>query len=59
MGLELRRISEEYEISVESLEAYGIVVSARGGGIRLAPHGYTTVEEIDQAVRAIATQARR
>lgn len=44
---------------VESLEADGIVVSARGGGIRLAPHGYTTVEEIDQAVRAIATQARR
>jgi selenocysteine lyase/cysteine desulfurase len=39
---------------VEQLDAQGIVVSARGGGVRLAPHGYTTAEEIDRAVTVIA-----
>ncbi|MDP9420301.1 MAG: aminotransferase class V-fold PLP-dependent enzyme [Actinomycetota bacterium] len=40
------------------LEA-GIVTSARGGGIRIAPHGYNTGEEIDRLVAAVGEVARR
>ncbi|CAN5819509.1 hypothetical protein BH23ACT1_BH23ACT1_09190 [soil metagenome] len=31
----------------------GIVCSPRGGGIRIAPHGYNTTEEIDSLVAAV------
>ncbi len=32
----------------------GIVTSARGGGIRIAPHGYNTAGEIDHLVATVA-----
>ncbi|MEZ5141169.1 MAG: aminotransferase class V-fold PLP-dependent enzyme [Acidimicrobiales bacterium] len=38
----------------ERLEADGVVCSPRGGGVRVAPHGYTTAEEIDRALEALA-----
>ena len=36
----------------------GIVTSARGGGIRIAPHGYNTAEEIDRLVAVVVGLAR-
>jgi len=36
-----------------ALESRGVVCSARGGGVRLAPHGYNTYEEIDRLVAAV------
>jgi selenocysteine lyase/cysteine desulfurase len=38
----------------EGLAAQGIVCAARGGGIRVAPHGYNTAAEIDALVTAVA-----
>ncbi|MBA3955460.1 MAG: aminotransferase class V-fold PLP-dependent enzyme [Acidimicrobiia bacterium] len=35
----------------------GIVCSPRGGGIRIAPHGYNTTEEIDHLVAAVGQLA--
>lgn len=35
------------------LEAEGIVCSPRGGGVRVAPHGYNMAEEIDRLVEAV------
>ncbi len=32
----------------------GIITSPRGGGVRLSPHGYNTVDEIDALVAGIA-----
>lgn len=32
----------------------GVIVSPRGGGIRVAPHGYNTVDDIDALVAAVA-----
>lgn len=37
------------------LEAEGVVVSARGGGLRISPHGYTTDAEIDTLLAAVAS----
>ena len=37
----------------DTLLAEGVVASARAGGVRLSPHGYTTTEEIDAAVVAL------
>jgi selenocysteine lyase/cysteine desulfurase len=34
----------------EHLDARGFVCAARGGGIRIAPHGYNTADEIDALV---------
>jgi selenocysteine lyase/cysteine desulfurase len=31
-----------------------IVVSPRGGGVRVSPHGYNTADEIDTLVAAVA-----
>src|SRR5205085_5744801 len=31
----------------EELNAAGFVCAPRGGGVRVAPHGYNTVDEID------------
>ncbi len=41
----------------ERLGRAGFVVAARGGGVRVAPHGYNTVEEIDALVEAVARSA--
>lgn len=38
---------------VEGLQARGVVCSARGGGVRVSPHGYNTVDEVDQLVDAL------
>jgi selenocysteine lyase/cysteine desulfurase len=38
---------------VERLGEQGIVCAHRGGGIRVAPHGYNTTEEIDAFVEAL------
>lgn len=35
------------------LEAEGVVLSARGGGLRISPHGYTTEAEIDTLLAAV------
>ncbi len=37
----------------QRLLAKKVVTSARGGGVRIAPHGYNTPEEIDQLVGAL------
>jgi cysteine desulfurase/selenocysteine lyase len=39
--------------AVEALRAAGVVAAARGGGVRVSPHGYTTEEEIDRLVEAV------
>ncbi len=39
--------------AVAHLAERGIVVAARGGGIRISPHGYNTVEEIDHLLGAL------
>lgn len=39
---------------VDTLAEGGMVCSARGGGVRLAPHGYNTTDEVDAVVDAIA-----
>jgi selenocysteine lyase/cysteine desulfurase len=36
------------------LQKEGIIGTYRGGGIRLSPHGYNTIEEIDATVEALA-----
>lgn len=38
----------------EQLDARRIVCAARGGGVRVAPHGYNTDDDIDTLVRAVA-----
>jgi cysteine desulfurase / selenocysteine lyase len=35
------------------LEAEGVVASARAGGVRVSPHGYTTEAEVDTLVAAV------
>jgi selenocysteine lyase/cysteine desulfurase len=37
-----------------ALRDQGIVVSARGRAIRVAPHGFTTVDELSHALRSLA-----
>jgi len=39
------------------LNAQQFVCSARGGGVRIAPHGYNTVDEIDALVASVAAAA--
>lgn len=39
--------------AVDRLAEQGIVVAARGGGIRISPHGYNTVDEIDTVLHAL------
>jgi selenocysteine lyase/cysteine desulfurase len=38
----------------EELRTEGVVVAARGRGIRLAPHGFTRTEELEHAMRQLA-----
>lgn len=42
---------------VDSLLTEGIVCSPRGGGVRVSPHGYTTADDIDRLVAAVAAEA--
>ncbi len=37
------------------LRAQGVQVTARGGGVRLSPHGWTSIDAIDHAVEALAS----
>jgi len=39
------------------LNAQHFVCSARGGGVRIAPHGYNTADEIDALVSSVAAAA--
>ncbi len=41
-----------------ALENEGIVTTSRAGGIRVSPHGYNTVDEIDTVLEAVARLAR-
>ena len=41
----------------EALLAQGIVCSARGGGVRISPHGYSTGEEVDRVAAVVADLA--
>lgn len=43
----------------ERLNAANFVCAPRGGGIRIAPHGYNTAEEIDALVQAAADEKNR
>lgn len=42
------------EALCEQLAERGIVCAPRGGGFRVAPHGYNTVDEVQQLVDAVA-----
>jgi cysteine desulfurase / selenocysteine lyase len=43
----------------ERLQEAGFVCSHRGGGIRLAPHGYNSFDEVDALVAEVGARARR
>lgn len=43
---------------VERLLAAGVACSARGDGVRVSPHGYNTLEEVDDLVDALVTVLR-
>ena len=47
--------SHEVEVA---LRAQGIIVSARGPVLRLAPHFYNTMDDVDQALDAVARQVK-
>jgi selenocysteine lyase/cysteine desulfurase len=40
-----------------AMRARGIIASARGPVIRLAPHFYSTIEDVDTALDALASLA--
>jgi selenocysteine lyase/cysteine desulfurase len=42
------------EAAVTALKEAGVACSARGGGLRVSPHGYNNEEDIDRLVRAVA-----
>lgn len=44
---------------VAALRAAGVVCSARGGGVRVAPHGYNTVDETDELLAVVRSLAPR
>jgi selenocysteine lyase/cysteine desulfurase len=35
------------------LEAAGIIVRCRAGGVRISPHAYNTIEEIDRMIEEL------
>jgi selenocysteine lyase/cysteine desulfurase len=42
-----------------ALNAQRFVCGARGGGVRIAPHGYNTMDEIDALVESVAAAAEQ
>jgi kynureninase len=40
----------------ERLRRRGVIASARGPALRLAPHFYNTLDDVDQAVEALAEE---
>jgi selenocysteine lyase/cysteine desulfurase len=42
----------------KSLLAAGIVAACRGGGVRISPHGYATLEEIERLAQVLAGTMR-
>jgi cysteine desulfurase/selenocysteine lyase len=44
--------------ATELLEAQRIICTPRGGGLRVAPHGYNTTDDIDALVTAVAALRR-
>ena len=42
---------------VDRLHGQGVATAARGGGVRVSPHGYTTDEEADRLLAALADVA--
>lgn len=38
----------------EELRRHGVIASARGRGLRLAPHGFTQAEELEQALQTVS-----
>lgn len=38
---------------VAALRDAGVVCSARGGGVRVAPHGYTTIDDVDALLAVV------
>jgi selenocysteine lyase/cysteine desulfurase len=42
----------------ERLTSRGVICSPRGGGIRFAPHGYTSVDDIDITLEAVHLSSR-
>lgn len=44
---------------VQQLEQEGIVTSSRAGNLRISPHFYNTVEDIDRLFQALRTHAAR
>jgi selenocysteine lyase/cysteine desulfurase len=53
-GIIVFRMHNAEEI-VRKLEEKRIIVSARGGGIRVSPHFYNNEEDIDTLIRALRT----
>lgn len=51
-GIVVAKIPDAHRIA-ETLQKEGIVVTERGGGLRIAPHFYNTLEEIELAAKAI------
>lgn len=47
--------ADDPEAVTDALMDAGIVVSSRGGGVRVAPHGYNTGEEIDRLLEVLAS----
>jgi selenocysteine lyase/cysteine desulfurase len=45
----------DHAAAARLLEAEGVVLSARGGGLRVSPHGYNTEAEIDTLLAAVAS----
>jgi len=43
----------------ERLRRRGVIASARGPVIRLAPHFYSTLDDVDHALDALADELRR
>jgi len=41
---------------VAHLEQRGVVCSPRAGAVRVSPHGYNTIDDVDRLVEAVAAQ---
>lgn len=46
------------EVLHERLTSRGVICSPRGGGIRFAPHAYTSADDIDIALEAVGLSSR-